>query len=153
MQDAHNQGMDEDAAQRRERAERADYHVAEQQRRSERESAKAQILVDRFIERATSAGVPTEELTARPWSGGGRYRTGVQGWYLRQDRSVAVGVDGSYYVLIVAPERLGRWRRVHVAPTPPPLQVGQGGRDGESVALDVLLDLRMTWADAGGDRS
>jgi hypothetical protein len=28
--------------------------------------------------------------------------------------------------------------------------VGKGARDGESVALDVLLDLRMTWADAGG---
>lgn len=142
--------MDEDAAQRRERAERADYHVAEQQRRSERESAKAQVLVDRFVERATAAGVPTEELTARPWSGRGRYRTGVTGWYLRQNRSIGVGVDGSYYVLVVAPERFGRWRTVHVAPTPPPLQVGKGARDGESVALDVLLDLRMTWADAGG---
>jgi hypothetical protein len=142
--------MDEDAAQRQERADRADYHVAEQQRRSARESAKAQVLVDRFVERAMAAGVPTEELTARPWSGRGRYRTRVIGWYLRENRSIAVGVDGSYYVLVVAPERFGRWRTVNVAPTPPPLQVGKGARDGESVALDVLLDLRMSWADAGG---
>ena len=142
--------MDEDSVERSERGDRADYHVAEQQRRSARESAKAQVLVDRFVERATAAGVPTEELTARPWSGGGRYRTGVTGWYLRQDRSIGVGVDGSFYVLVVAPERFGRWRRVPVDPTPPPLQVGKGGRDGESVALDVLLDLRMTWADVAG---
>jgi hypothetical protein len=142
--------MDDDSAERRERAERADYHVAEQQRRSARESAKAQVLIDRFVERVAAAGVPTEELTARPWSGRGRYRTGITGWYLRQDRSIGVGVDGSYYVLIVAPERLGRWRTVSVPPTPPPLQVGQGGRDGESVALDVLLDLRMTWPDVTG---
>ena len=141
--------MDEDSDQRRERAERADYHVAQQQRKSARESAKAQVLVDRFVERAAAAGVPTEELTARPWSGRGRSRTGVTGWYLRQDRSIGVGVDGRYYVLVVAPERFGRWRTVHITPTPPPLQVGKGGRDGESVALDVLLDLRMTWADAG----
>ena len=143
--------MDDDSAERSrrdDRAERADYHVAEQQRRSARESAKAQVLVDSFVERAITAGVPAEELTARPWSGRGRYRTGVTGWYLRQDRSIGVGVDGGYYVLVVAPERFGRWRTVHLTPTPPPLQVGQGARDGESVALDVLLDLRMTWDDA-----
>lgn len=143
--------MSDDAAQRRaERADRADYHVQEQRRRSERESAKAQVLLDRFVQRATESGLPTEELTARPWSGRGRYRTGVEGWYLRQDLSVGVSVEGGYYVLIVPPERFGRFRKVSLAPTPPPLQVGQGGRDGESVALDVLLDLRFGWPDAAG---
>ena len=139
--------MGEDAAKRRaERAEQAEAHVEAQRRRSEQESAKAQVLVDQFVEQATQAGLATEELTARPWSGRGRYRTGVVGWYLRRDRSVGVGLDGSYYVLIVAPERFGRWRTVSVDPTPPPLQVGQGARDGESVALDVLLEMRMQWS-------
>ena len=139
--------MGEDSAKRRaERAEHAEYHAEAQRRRREQESAKAQVLVDRFVERATEAGLATEELTARPWSGGGRYRTGVVGWYLRRDRSVGVGRDGGYYVLIVAPERFGRWRTVPVSPTPPPLQVGQGARDGESVALDVLLDMRLEWS-------
>ena len=98
--------MDEDSAKRRaerdERAERADYHVEAQRRRSEQESAKAQVMVDRFVAQATQAGLATEELTARPWSGPGRYRTGVVGWYLRRDRSIGVGLDGSYYVLVVA---------------------------------------------------
>jgi hypothetical protein len=142
----------EDAANRRaERAEQADYHVKAQQRRSELESAKAQILVDKFVAQATQAGLATEEFTARPWSGRGRYRTGVIGWYLRQDRSIGVGVDGGYYVLVVAPQRFGRWRTVPIAPTPPPLQVGQGARDGESVALDVLLDMRLQWSGSAGD--
>ncbi|WP_270888415.1 hypothetical protein [Pedococcus sp. 5OH_020] len=141
--------MSEDAAKRRaERAERADYHVEAQRRRSEQESAKAQVLVDRFVEKAKEAGLPTEELTARPWSGRGRYRTGVVGWYLRRDRSIGVGVDGGYYVLVVPPERFGRWRTVRVEPTAPPLQVGQGARDGESVALHVLLELRLQWSGA-----
>jgi hypothetical protein len=141
--------MSEDAAQRRaERAERADYHFQAQRRRSEQESAKAQVLVDRFVSQATQQGLATEELKARPWSGSGRYRTGVVGWYLRRDRSVGVGVDGGYYVLVVAPERFGRWRRVPVAPTPPPLQVGQGARDGESVDLDALLAMRLRWTGA-----
>lgn len=138
--------MGEDAARRRaERAERADYHVEAQRRRSELESVKAQELLDRFVARAEQAGMPTEELTARPWSGRGRYRTGVVGWYLRADRSVGVGVDGRYYVLVVPPQRLGRWRTVRVEATPPPLQVGKGARDGESIALDVLLEKRLAW--------
>jgi len=136
--------MGDDPAKRRaERAERADYHVEAQRRRSEQDSAKAQVHVDRFVARATEAGLATEELTARPWTGRGRYRTGVVGWYLRRDRSVGVGVDGGFYVLVVAPERFGRWRTVRVDPTPPPLQVGRGARDGESVALDALLEMRL----------
>ena len=143
--------MDEDAAKHGdERAERADYHVEAQRRRSARESAKAQVLVDRFVAQATQAGLATEELTARPWSGRGRYRTGVVGWYLRRDRSIGVGLDGSYYVLVVAPERFGRWRTVALDPTPPPLQVGQGARDGESIALKKLLELRLQWSDSAG---
>jgi hypothetical protein len=140
-------GPDDEAARRRaERAERADYHVEADRQRRERESAKAQVLVDRFVAQAQEAGLPTEELTARPWSGGGRYRTGVTGWYLRRDRSIGVGTDGGYYVLVVAPHRFGRWRPVPIEPSPPPLQVGAGARDGESIALDALLALRLQWS-------
>src|SRR5690242_27443 len=126
--------MTEDAARRRdELSELADFHLSAQRRRSEEEAAKAQVLIDRFVERAAQAGLPSEELTARPWSGRGRYRTGVRGWYLRRDRSVAVGEDGRFYELAVAPVRLGRWRTVPLEPTPPFLQLGRGARDGESI--------------------
>lgn len=142
--------MSDDAARRRaERAERADEHRAAQQRRREQESAKAQTLIDRFVEQALEAGLATEELTARPWSGHGRYRTGLVGWYLRTDRSIGVGRDGAYYALTVPPVRFGRWRRVHVEPTAPPLQVGEGARDGESIALATLLELRLSWPRSG----
>src|SRR3954466_7252967 len=115
--------MGEDSAERRsERAERADYHAQAERLRREQEAAEAQVLIDRFVARAREAGLPTEELTARPWSGRGRYRTGIVGWYLRRDRSVGVGVDGSYYLLAVAPRRFGRWRTVPVGP--------RGGRPG-----------------------
>ncbi len=141
--------MADDPGDRRdERAAQADYHVAAQQRRDREESVKAQVLLDAFVEQATQAGVPTEELTARPWSGGGRYKTGVVGWYLKRDQSVGVGADGRFYVLVVAPQRFGRWRTVTVEPTPPPLQVGKGGRDGDSVALDTLLEKRIEWTDS-----
>ncbi len=138
--------MTEDAERRRaERAARATSHVEAQQRRDEQESAQGQVLVDRFVERARQIGLATEELTARPWSGSGRYRTGVVGWYVRRDRSIGVGVDGGYYLLVVPPVPFGRWRRVTVEPTPPPLEVGRGARDGEAVTLARLLELRLTW--------
>src|SRR3954453_264950 len=132
--------MAEDPARRRaERSELAGYHLEAQRIRSAQESAKAQVMIDRFVGQATSAGLPTEELTARPWSGRGRYRTGIRGWYLLRDRSVGVGVDGRYYVLVVAPVPLGRWRTVAVAPTAPLLQVGRGARHGESLDHDAAL--------------
>jgi hypothetical protein len=140
---------DEAAQHRAEQTRRAEYHVNAQRLRSEQESAKAQVLIDRFVERATQAGLPTEELTARPWSGRGRYRTGVVGWYVRRDRSIGVATDGRYYVLLVAPVRFGRWRTVHLDPAPPPLQAGKGARDGESVDLGDLLEERLHWPDVG----
>ena len=101
--------MSEDAARRRaERAERAGSHGDAQRQRSEQESAKAQVLIDRFVAEATRTGLATEKLTARPWSGRGRYRTDVVGWYLRRDHSIGIGVDGGYYVLLVPPVRFGR---------------------------------------------
>ena len=138
--------MAEDAERRRaDLTERANYHVEAMRRRDEEESAKAQVLLDRFVEQAKQAALPTEELTARPWSGRGRYRTGVVGWYLLRNRSVGVGVDGSYYLLTVPPVRFGLVRTVRIHPTPPPLQVGKGARDGESFALAELLEMRLHW--------
>jgi hypothetical protein len=128
---------------RQERAARAAEHRAAQERRRAHESERAQVLVDRFVASALSSGLPLEELTARPWTGRGRYRTGLLGWYLRSDRSVAVGRDGGFYLLTVPPVRFGRWRRLDLAPVPPPLQVGEGARDGESVALETLLEMRL----------
>ena len=131
------------AERRRELTERAAYHADALRRRDAEESAKAQVLIDRFVAQAKQMGLPTEELTARPWSGGGRYRTGVEGWFLRANGSVGVGTDGTFYVLNVPPVRFGRWRTVHVDPTPPPLVVGKGAGDGEVFDLDVLLQKRL----------
>jgi hypothetical protein len=136
----------EDAERHRaEAAERAAYHAAANRRRAEEEAAKAQVLIDRFVLRAREAGLPTEELTARPWSGRGRYPTGITGWFLRRNGSVGVDTDGRFYVLNVAPTTFGRWRTVRVDPSPPPLVVGRGGGDGETFALDELLEMRLNW--------
>jgi hypothetical protein len=142
-----------DAAARRrteqaERAERAAYHVEAQRVRRARESAKAQALLDEFARAARERDLATTELTARTWKGAGRYATGVRGWYLRLDRSVGVDREGRYYALLVPPRPFARFRGVDVTPSDPPLQVGEGSRDGESIAMTELLRLRL---EAGDD--
>jgi hypothetical protein len=138
-------GTDESAQRRAERAARLDGLAEAKRAQDERESAEAQTLLDRFVAAAKEAGLPAEELTARPWSGRGRYRTGIEGWYLRKDHSIGVGVDGRYYLLATPKVPLGRWRTVSVEPSPPPLVVGRGARDGESIDLRALLELRLRW--------
>jgi hypothetical protein len=130
------------------KAQRAAYHVEAARRRRAAESAKAQVLLEGFVREARARGLTTCELLARPWNGRGRYRTGRIGWYLKRDHSIGVDTEAAYYLLVVAPERFGRWRGVAVAAADPPLQVGEGARDGESAPLAEFLRLRL---EAGDD--
>ncbi|MGY1618735.1 hypothetical protein ACI797_18505 [Geodermatophilus sp. SYSU D00691] len=112
--------MVEDAARRRaEQSERAAHHAQAQRRREQEESDEAQVLIDRSVEQVQQMGLPTEELTARPWSGVGRHSTGVVGWYLKRYCSVGIDTDGRLHVLNVPPVQFGRWRTAHVHPAPP----------------------------------
>ena len=64
-------------------------------------------------------------------------KTDKVGWYLRKNQSLAIGEDGSYYA--DRPEGRGSGSPVKLKPTPPPLIVGKGGRDGESGDLADFL--------------
>ena len=81
-------------------------------RRSEEESAKAQVLLDRFVAQAKQTGLPTEELTARPRSGSGRYRTGgigygdVKALLAEQLHSTLTPVRDRYQALLADAARL-----------------------------------------------
>ena len=136
------------AVRRRQARENAEYHEAAAARVAEAEARRTAAMVSAFAEEMRSAGVEPTRLRARPYSGSGSLRTDVVGWYVRRDRSAGVGTDGRWYVLVVAPSLRGRLTGVHLDPTVAPLQVGAGGRDGDSIALDVLLRLRL---DAGHD--
>ncbi|QIM21639.1 hypothetical protein G7075_11715 [Phycicoccus sp. HDW14] len=128
---------------RRQARENAEYHHAAAARAAEAEARRTASMVAAFAEAMRSAGVEPTRLRARPYSGGGRLRTDVVGWYVRRDHRAGVGTDGRWYVLVVAPSLRGRLAGVHVEPGDAPLQVGAGGRDGDSVALKVLLRLRL----------
>jgi hypothetical protein len=130
---------------RRQRARAVAAHAADAARRLEAETARARLLVTGFASAAADRGLRTSPLVARGYSGRGRYRTGLLGWYLRPD--VAVGTDGEFYLLTVPDSVRGRLAGVTLAPAQPRLVVGEGARDGERISLTELLDLRLAAGD------
>lgn len=106
------------------------------------ESGRAQELVDDFVSQARDRGISSEPLHARLLDGH-EVKTDKRGWYIRLDRSLAIGEDGHYYVLTVPGGLRERLRGVCLEPTPPPLVVGRGGRDGDSGDLSFFLARRL----------
>src|SRR3712207_4830359 len=109
------------------------------------ESRQAQVLVDAFVRDARARGIAPEPLRATLFDGRS-VKTDKVGWYLRKNRSLAIGEDGSYYVLTVPGGLKERLRGAKLTPSPPPLIVGKGGRDGESGDIAEFLQWRL---DAG----
>jgi hypothetical protein len=109
------------------------------------ESKQAQVLIDRFVAEARERGIAPHPLRATLYSGQS-VKTDKIGWYLRKNQSLAIGEDGSYYVLTVPGGFRERLTGVKLKPSPPPLVVGKGGRDGESGDLGEFLRWRL---DAG----
>lgn len=133
--------MNESAAAewREQRREAAAAHEAALAARQHAESQRARELIRDFLTEATRRGIAPEPLRAQGYGGRGSYRTGVDGWYLRRDRTVAIGADGEFYVLTVPASVSARWRGVEVVPQDPPLVIGAGGKDGESLDLPIAL--------------
>lgn len=115
----------------------------EQQRRLDArqaaESERAQALIDAFLARAEQDAVPPEPLVVQGYRGG-HARTTLTGWYLKNDRSVALGSDGGFYVLRADLGLRDRLRGFTPTPVPPPLIVGEGGGDGETIDMAAALE-------------
>jgi hypothetical protein len=124
-------------------------HAAALDQRKAAETAQARELVAAFVREAHVRGLPTTPLTARGYHGRARYRTGLRGWYLVPDGSLAVGEDGGFYLLAVPASWRARLTGARLTPQDPPLVVGEGGRDGDSIPLRTLLRQRL---DADHDR-
>jgi hypothetical protein len=133
------------ARRRREAAQEQADRLA---RRRAAETERAREMVHEFARKAQARGITTAPLLARAGESKPTYRTGLVGWYLNRDGSLGVTTDGDYYHLAGPRSLKARLFGVHLEPAEPPLQVGAGGRDGESIALDVLLAMRL---DAGDD--
>ena len=107
------------------------------------EAQRAAALLADFVRRAAERGLPPTALTARSVDGRSSYRTRLRGWYLKANRSVAVGEDGRFYVLSVPPSLRARLTGAVVEPSTPRLVIGAGGGDGETMPLQELLRRRI----------
>jgi hypothetical protein len=104
-------------------------------------------MIRAFADEARRRDIPPRPLLARAGDGKPTYRTGLVGWYLTRDGSLGVTTDGDYYTLASPVSLRSRLFGVALQPADPPLQVGAGARDGESIALDVLLAMRLRAGD------
>lgn len=113
-------------------------------RRQAAESAQAQRMLDAFVAEAPALGLEPVPLRARSYDGRHRYRTPLRGWYLRRNESVAVGTDARFYLLSAPSSLRALVAGVSPEPSDPPLVLGKGARDGESIDLvDALALLRQ----------
>ena len=110
--------------------------------REQAESREAQGLIDGFLAEARARGIAPEPLRATLYDGHA-VKTDRSGWYLRKNKSIAIGDDGAYYVLTVPGGLRERISGARLRPTPPPLEVGRGGRDGETGDLADFLRWRL----------
>jgi hypothetical protein len=113
----------------------ADAHAEALAKRQASESAQARELLRDFVARARARGLRPEPLLVQGYGGKGTARSQVRGWYLRLDRAVGVGEDGEFYVLTAPLTIVDRIRGVRLSPTEPPLVIGQGGRDGDTIDM------------------
>jgi hypothetical protein len=139
---------DEQDTWRERRGDAAAEHAAFLDRRRAAEEEQARGQLDEFVRAALDRGLRTSTLRARAYNGRATYRTGLTGWYLKRNGSLGVGTDGRFYVLSAPTSLRARLSGTTLAPSDPPLVVGVGGRDGESMPLAELLQLRL---DAGDD--
>ncbi len=136
----------EGRAWRDQRSEAASVHADALARRRSDEADRARGLIAEFVQEAERRRVAPVRLRARGHDGRRRYRTSTLGWYLRRNESVAVGTDGQFYLLSV-PAGLGALLTgVTLEPSEPPLVLGRGGRDGESIDLADALALALALA-------
>lgn len=104
-------------------------------------------MLDAFTAAALKAGVETTTLQVT--SGKRRASSDIEGWYVRNDRSMGVGTDGKLYVLTAPLSLMDVLRGVQLTPIEPPLVLGLGGRDGDSIDLaDALERVLPGWREA-----
>jgi|GEM_PF-173917 len=121
------------------RREAAGAHADALAARQRAESARARAIIAEFLVDVRARGVAPVPLHVRSYDRRARYRTPLEGWYLRRDETVGIDTAGEFYVLTAPPSLVARFRGVQPTPQDPPLVIGAGGKDGESIDLPDAL--------------
>jgi hypothetical protein len=139
--------VDNEPSWREKRREASAVHAAALERRKAAETAQARVQLAEFVREMKDRGVEPQPLRATVSGSGASYRTNVTGWYLRRNRTLGADSDGNFYILAVPAALKSRVLGVRILPSDPPLIVGLGARDGESMPLADLLRLRLDETD------
>lgn len=123
---------------REERARDAQRRIELSEQHARMEAVAAQKLIDDFVDKARQRGMEPVPLKARTLDGH-VVKTDKHGWYIRQNHSIAIDTEGGYHILTVPGGWRERFRGVKLEGILPPLQVGKGGRDGETGDLKEFL--------------
>lgn len=125
-------------------AQRTEAAAIQAQRLAARQNAeheRAEALLASFLPVVTTRGPKPVDLIVQGYGGQGTARSKLRGWYLRNNRTCALGTDGKFYVLIAPLNRFHpSWLKVDVQPTRPPLIIGEGGKDGDTIDLAEALE-------------
>jgi hypothetical protein len=135
--------VDDQVSWRERRREASAVQAAALERRKAAETEQARAKLAEFVRKMEAKGIQPGLLRAPVVGSGASYRTSISGWYLRRNRSLGVDTDGNFYILGVQASLKARLLGVRVSPSDPPLTVGLGARDGESLPLEKLLRLRL----------
>lgn len=114
-------------------------HLSRLAAKQEAAHREAEGLLERFAAAACARGLPTEPLRVQGYRPGRSARTRLTGWYLRNDRKAGLDTRGRFYLLSVPLTWWDRIRGYTPAHRHPPLVLGSGGRDGDSLPLEVAL--------------
>lgn len=133
------QSADAHATWREQKSQNALHLAQELERRQQRESDRASAMLAEFVKAANQKGIAPVQLQARGYNGTTRYKTNVLGWYLKSNESVAVDITGKFYILSVEGGFLARFKGAALTPSAPPLVLGLGGRDGESLDMSEAI--------------
>ncbi len=122
------------------RTEAARLQAERLQERLDALHTKAEGILAEFMPVVTEHGPAPVPLKVLGYGGRGEARTPLKGWYLRGNRTAALGTDGRFYVLIAPLSVVDRVKGVRPTPERPPMVLGEGGKDGESIELEVSLE-------------
>jgi hypothetical protein len=142
--------VDNQPSWREKRREASAVHAAALERRKAAETEQARAQLAEFVGNMKAKGIEPRPLRAQVAGSGASYRTSVTGWYLRRNRSLGADTDGNFYILGTPASLKARLLGVRIPPSDPPLTVGLGASDGESIPLAQLLRLRL---EEGDDRT
>ncbi|MBK8460579.1 MAG: hypothetical protein WAS07_14175 [Micropruina sp.] len=108
------------------------------------ESVAAQVLVDEFVATAAERGLRPEPLQALLINGK-RVKSDQVGFYINKSKTLAITPDGRFFKLMTTGGAMARFTGVTLQPSPPPMVISRGGRDGETG--DLVDFLERTLAD------